>query len=97
MIKTDFKKGIISAIVFEDHDMEISKNEKENKAYVILSFDDVNLPIQIYKINGENAGKKIKEISNPQKKKCFSMNYYYVEFLSKCFIVCGFQNCVKLL
>ena len=24
------------------------------------------------------------------------MNYYYDELLSKCFIVCGFQFCVKL-
>jgi len=75
--------------------MEISKNEKENKAYVILSFDDENLPLEIYKINGENAGKKIREISNPNKKKCFSMNYYDDDLLSKCFIVCGFQDCVK--
>ena len=92
MIETSFKKGILSAIDFEDHYMEFSKNENGNKAYVILSFNDENLPLQIYKINGENAGKNIREISNPQKKDCFSMNYYYDELLSKSFIVGGFQE-----
>ena len=95
-ITTGFKKGILSAIVFEDHFMEISKNEKENKAYVIVSFDDEKLPLQIYKINGDNAGTKIRDIPNPILKNCSSMDFYYDEILSKCFIVCGFKDCIKI-
>ena len=98
-IETKFGKGITSCIVFEDLYSEIIRDKTKKMsqdAYVVFSFNDANLPLLIYKIDGENAGSIIKEIVNPCKEKCFSMNYYYDEELSKCFLLCGFKGCVKI-
>ena len=39
-IETNLKKGIFSAIIFEDKFQNISKNEKNEFAYVALAFYD---------------------------------------------------------
>ena len=89
------KVGINSAIVFNDFFMEISKSENGKNSYAILSFDDSNFPIQIYKIDGKNAGEKVKDIAK-SKGKCHSFAFYYEKIVSKCFLVCGFCNVIKI-
>ena len=61
--------------------------------YVILNLFKHFL---IYKITGGNAGKLVKKMVYPSGNMCYSMNYYYNEELSKCFIVCGFVGCIKV-
>ena len=100
-IHTKLGKDILSAVVFEDLYSEIppcQKNKLNKKGvYAILSFYDENAPLLMYRIDVENStGEIIKEIANPCKQQCFSMNFYYNEELNKCFIVCGFKGSVKI-
>ena len=89
-------------MVFEDSYSEIIPSCQTNKmnkegVYAILSFEDENAPFLMYRIDFDNAsGEIIKEIANPCKGKCWSINFYYNEELRKCFIVCGFSGLVKI-
>ena len=95
-IQTNMNTAILSAIVFDDLFMEISKFEREKNSYVIISYNGKKCPLHIYKINGKNAGEKVKEIPNLESKLCYSFAFYYEELVSKCFMVCCFFNKIKI-
>jgi hypothetical protein len=78
-------------VIFEDKFQNASKNEKNEFAYVALAFYDQDTPIMLFKINGPNAGEKIREIANPCKQICASFGFYEEENPSKSFLVCGFR------
>ena len=99
-IYSPIDESITSIVVFEDLYSEIIPsqiNQSNKDLYAILSFEDEDAPLLMYKIDGENqAGEIIKEIVNPCQQYCRSMNFYYNEELCKCFIVCGFKGSVKI-
>ena len=68
-IQTKLKAGIISAVVFEDLYSELNPKDTrmDNDSYVILSFEDDDLPLQMHKLEGENAGMVVKRIPNHAK------------------------------
>ena len=99
ILTIDSKSGerILSAVVFNDIFSEMEKfNKKSKDTYAILSFEDEKAPLQIYKIDGNKTVALMLEIANPCQTFCWSMNYYYNENLSKCFIVFGFRGCIKV-
>ena len=95
--------GILSAIIFDDLNYHLEKFEKIDKElheYIILSFDNPFMQINIYRIHWKNTEKVIllKVIQNPLEKVCSIIDFYNKEehLLNKSFLVFGFQTSIRL-
>lgn len=90
--------GILSAIIFEDQYYHIEKFEKESHEYLILSFDNPFMQINIYRIHWQKTDKVslLKVIQNPLEKVCSIIDFYHNESLNKSFLVFGFQTSLRL-
>lgn len=95
-IEANLGKGILSAIIFKDKFNEIQEtNFPKKMIYALISFNDQNLPIKMYSFNEGNNNNDSKweffrEIVNPLKQECYTLNFFHDEDLLKTWIFFGF-------
>ena len=92
--KIDAGKPIISAVIFKDKFEELNDSEPNDtiKIYALVSFHDANLPLRMYKLNGINGGELIREIENPVKQLCYTINFFYDEIYGRSCFFFGFSK-----
>ena len=89
-IETNSGKEILSAIIFEDKYKEINHNDKG--IYLLISFNDWKSPLLLYKLDIGKEEEIIREIRNPLKKSCWTLNFYHNQNISKTCIFAGFTS-----
>lgn len=82
------KWAIYSALIFDDKFNEISESESSQKTFVMVSFQDPNIPLTICDLDG----KTVREIERPFDTTCLRMNLYYDKDLGKTHLFCGFTS-----
>ena len=92
-------KGILSAIMFDDKYSELlsEKVSDEKGIYVILSFNNIELPINLHKLNTDGGTQLIRKINNHNNETCITINFYYDDIIEKTVFFFGFtESFIKL-
>lgn len=79
---------ISAASIFNDKFNEI---KSQYLVYAVISFDGEKFGIRIYQLKDDGDWEMIREIPNPDKKICYTMNFYHDENLSKTYFFFGFS------